>query len=435
MLNRIPRRSFLALSAAIAGTASLAACGKGGSGSSDASELTFAGWSLKTTPEFKTVGDAFHKDNAATTIKLKEYNADNYDTQLTSDLSAGSAPDVFPIKNLQRYYYYESNDQLADLTDASSKLVGDKNIDMKYLKVDGKYFAIPYRQDSWILYYNKDLFEKAKVSAPDGTWTWEDYAEAAKELTAKLAKTDTPAKGTYTHIFQSLVQGFALAQTPGAKLTSGDLGYLKKYYDLALQIQDAGSAQTFATAQSQSLTYQAQFGTQKAAMLPMGTWFIATLLEQQKNGEADKFNWGMAPAPQYDSSTTKNPVTFGDPTSLAVNAKDDGAKADAAIKFAQFAGSEKGAEALAKIGITGAYFSDAVEKTFFGVEGMPSDKLSKFAFSTHDTRPENPVSPTTNDIQTILKDTHTAIMTKSSTVDKAIAKAEADIKSQNLTSK
>ena len=38
-------------------------------------------------------------------------------------------------------------------------------------QVDGKSYAVPYRQDSWVLYYNKDLFDKAKVGYPD---VWPD---------------------------------------------------------------------------------------------------------------------------------------------------------------------------------------------------------------------------------------------------------------------
>lgn len=434
MSNRIPRRSFLALSAALAGAAGLTACGaKGSAASSDTSKLTFGGWSLDSTPEFKLLADAFHKKNPATAVTLKEYSADNYDTQLTSDLSAKSAPDAFPIKNLTKYYYYESNGQLRDLSDTAKKLADDKNIELKYVEVDGNCFTLPYRQDSWFLYYNKDLFAAAKVAAPDGSWTWQEYAEAAKKLTKALAGTKTPAKGTYTHTWQSVVQSFALVQTKGASLTSGDLGFLKKYYDLALEIQDAGAAETFATAQSQSLTYQAQFGTQKAAMMPMGSWYIATLLQQQQSGDADKFEWGIAPAPQFDSSTVKNPVTYGNPTGVAVNPGLKGAKADLAVKFADYLVSEDASKLLATIGVTGAYNSSAVQQAMFRLKGMPQDDLSKFTYSTHDTRPETPVGPTISDIEDLLKDTHSVIMTKSTTVDQGIAKAEAALKSQSLT--
>ena len=38
-----------------------------------------------------------------------------------------------------------------------------------------------------ILYYNKDLFDKAGVKYPDENWTWDDLLAAAEKLTVKDA--------------------------------------------------------------------------------------------------------------------------------------------------------------------------------------------------------------------------------------------------------
>ena len=91
--------------------------------------------------------------------------------------------------------------------------------------------------------------------------------------------------------------------------------------------------------------------------------------------EFDTFNWGIAPAPQFDKSTTgasKIPVTFGDPTGLGINpALSDGAKLTVAKSFLAYAAGEQAAKALATIGITPAVTSDAVIQTFFGQTGVP----------------------------------------------------------------
>src|SRR5699024_9143050 len=89
---------------------------------------------------------------------------------------------------------------------------------------------------------------------------------------------------------------------------SGDLSYLAPYYERLLAMQDAGSTETFSTVDSQSLSYQAQFGTQKAAMMPMGTWYIGTLLAQRESGDADEFEWGMALAPQQSAAPARSPT-------------------------------------------------------------------------------------------------------------------------------
>lgn len=418
-----------------AGTAAvvlaLTACGSGG-GDEPAAEaegpvtLTLAGWSLSTTPEFQTLADAYHAENPDVTIELAEYDATEYDTQMIADLAAGSAPDIYVQKNLKNFWTYYDGGQLMDVSDVTEGL-DPATGGADFYEVDGASYAVPYRQDSWVLYYNKDLFEQAGVEEPDGSWTWDDYATAAKDLTSGLEGAGSDALGTYQHAWQSVVQGFALAQTEGADLTSGDFGYLEPFYDQAIDLQDAGAQADFGTVTTNQLTYQAQFGTQQAAMMPMGSWYVATLLAQQESGEADEFEWGMAPIPQVDASTTgtgATPVTFGDPTGLGINPALDEEKVAAAKDFLAFAAGEGGAEALAEIGITPALLSDGVVDTYFGLDGMPTDELSKFAFATHDTRPENPVDPDTAALQNILADTHSEIMSESSPVADAIEGAE-----------
>ncbi|MEL7978000.1 extracellular solute-binding protein [Isoptericola sp. F-RaC21] len=420
------RTAPVAIGAAAAIALTLSACGGGGEPEADATgpvTLTLAGWSLSTTPEFQVLADAFHEENPDVTVELKEYDATDYDTQMTADLAAGSAPDLYVLKNLKNFFTYQSGQQLLDVSDVASGL-DPATGGLDTYEVDGATYAVPYRQDAWLLYYNKDLFEKAGVDEPDGSWTWDDYDQAAKDLKAGL---DGGTYGTYQHVWQSVVQGFALAQTEGADMTSGDFGYLQPFYDRALDLQDAEAQVGFGTATTNELQYQAEFGTQKAAMMPMGSWYVATLLAQQESGDADEFEWGLAPAPQADASTAgtdATPVTFGDPTGIGINPAIDDAKVSAAKEFLAFAAGEGGAEKLAEIGITPALLSDAAVDAFFSIDGVPGDDLSRFAFSTHDVRPENPVDPGAATLSNILNDAHTAIMSGSSSVADGIAEAE-----------
>nr|WP_297105476.1 extracellular solute-binding protein [Tessaracoccus sp.] len=264
--------------------------------------------------------------------------------------------------------------------------------------------------------------------------TWDDYAATAKKVTDNLrAAGNDKAYGAYQHGWQSVVQGFANGQTPGADILAGKFDQFKPYYERALKLQDEGAQIDFNTRQANQLTYQGEFGTQKAAMMPMGTWYVATLIAQQASGEAEKFDWGFAPAPQFDASTTgldKTPVTFGDPTGLGINANIAPEKVDAAKKFLTYAASEEAAKALAGIGITPALINDAVVDVYFSADGAPQDDLSKFAWSTHEVKPENPASANTAAIQTILGDLHTAVMSESSSIDAEIATAVDRVKNE-----
>ncbi|MFK3978746.1 ABC transporter substrate-binding protein [Micromonospora sp. NPDC050397] len=422
------------IGAATALTLVLAGCGDSEPADPNAPvTITLAAWSLSSTPEFKTLTDGFKATHPNVTVELKEYDTTNYDTQMTADLAAGTAPDVYVMKNLKNFHTYQSGRQLLDVSDVAADL-GSVPALASY-QVDGKAYAVPYRQDSWVLFYNKELFAKANVPAPDGNWTWDDYADAAKRVTTGLKAAGSNATGSYQHIFQSTVQGFALAQTPNADLLSGDFGYLKPYYERSLDLQAAGAQPTFGTAKTNKLTYQAQFGKQQSAMLLMGTWYMAALLNQRKSGDADTFQWGIAPAPQFDKSTTgtsATPVTFGDPTGMGINPKIDKSKVAAAKAFLGYVAGEDAGKALAGIGTTPAQITDAATAALFALDGVPQDDLSKFTYATHVVKPENPVSKHTAGLQNLLDETHSAILSDSKGVEAALSEAQTRAKNEVL---
>ncbi|WP_110590467.1 ABC transporter substrate-binding protein [Microbacterium suaedae] len=389
----------------------------GGSGG-DPDTLTISGWSVSTTPEFQLLADGFEAANDGVTVEIVDYDPTEYNTLVTADLAAGSAPDIITQKEVKYVTTFQDGGQLVDVSDVE---LPDGIGGVEAYEIDGSSYATPYRQDAWVLFYNKDLFETAGVEQPDGSWTWDDYVVAAEELAES-----TDAKGAYQHNWQSVVQGFANAQS-GADILAGDYDHLAPFYERSLALQDAGAQETFNTVSANQLTYQGEFGNQRAAMMPMGTWYVATLISQQEAGEADDFEWGIAPIPQIDESTTgteNTPVTFGDPTGFGINTGISEEKQELAKEFLAYAASSEAAAALAEIGITPAYLDDAVVEAYFSADGAPSDELSTFAVQTHQTLPENPTSDRTSAIQNILSDLHSAILSGSSSVEDAIAEAE-----------
>ena len=54
---------------------------------------------------------------------------------------------------------------------------------MQTLKMNEKYYVLPYRSSSYAIFYNKDIFDKAGEPYPIDI-TWEEYAQIAKRLTS-----------------------------------------------------------------------------------------------------------------------------------------------------------------------------------------------------------------------------------------------------------
>jgi maltose-binding protein MalE len=111
------------------------------------------------------LADGFHALHPNVTVQLKEYDPAQYDTLLTADLAAGSGPDIVTQKTFKMYYSYVDGGALLDISDVAGKL-SDKTNGRAAYTIAGKTYGVPYRQDAWVLYYNKDLFDKAKVAYP-----------------------------------------------------------------------------------------------------------------------------------------------------------------------------------------------------------------------------------------------------------------------------
>jgi multiple sugar transport system substrate-binding protein len=405
----------------------LTGCGSGSSSSGDKSSnkndkvtLTVSTWNYDTTPEFKALFEAYEKENPNVKIKNVDIAADQYDNKLTTMLSSGDTTDVLTMKNLQNYGGYANRGQLLDMTADAKKLISGQYGDViKTYKADGdKYFALPYRNDFWVTYYNKDLFKKAGVTMPE-TMTWDQYEEMAKKLTSGSGS--SKVYGVYQHIWRSTIQAIAGAQTDH-NLLKPSYSFMAPYYNRALAMQKAGDQMNYGTAKSTQTTYTAQFQTGKAAMMIMGTWAMAANIQAKEKGET-KVDWAIAPVPQNKSDES---ITFGSPTGFAINKNSK--HADAAKKFIKWASGKKGAAIVAKVGVVPAYRDDAINKIYFADKGMPSDSISKTAFEPKKVGIEMPQSKSSAQIDKILQEEHDLIMIGDKSVNQGIKEMESRVK-------
>ena len=50
---------------------------------------------------------------------------------------------------------------------------------------DGNYYAVPFRSDFWVVYYNKDIFDQAGVEYPTNDMTMADFDAKIREVNEK----------------------------------------------------------------------------------------------------------------------------------------------------------------------------------------------------------------------------------------------------------
>lgn len=392
-------------------------------GENGKTRLTVSVWNYEGTPEFKALFDSYEAANPSIDIEPVDILADDYPQKVTTMLAGGDTTDVLTMKNVIDYARYANNGQLQEINDVVDGVGKDNLAGIDAFDMEGKYYAAPYRQDFWLLYYNKDLLKAAGVENP-ADLTWDEYTALAQKLTTEAD--GKKVYGTYHHIWRSVVQAIAAAQND-ADQNSGEYSFFEDQYNTALELQKSGATLDFGTAKSQKTSYRTMFETGQAAMMPMGTWYIAGILQAKKDGKTN-VDWGLAPLPQKDSGDEV--TTFGSPTAFAVNK--NATHSEEAKKFIEWAAGEEGAKAISKIGVVPALQNDAVTDAYFQLDGMPTDELSKKAFAPDSTALEMPVSDKSAATDKVLNQEHDLIMVGERSVADGIAEMGKRVKSEVL---
>lgn len=402
-------------------TVLLVGCGKKNSSDSDSSDKTLkvSVWNYDTTPEFKALFAAFEKENPGVKVEPVDIAADNYDEKLTTMLSSGDKTDVLTMKNLNTYSQFAYRNQLKDLTSHIKEIDTDAAADTyKMYDIDGKTYAQPYRTDFWVLYYNKTLLEKAGISDVSNL-TWDDYVKYAKQLT----DSSNGVYGAYQHTWRSVIQAIAGAQND-ANLIEPSYDFFKPYYERTLDLQQSKAIMDYGTAKSTQVTYASQFNGEKAAMMYMGTWFMAAIIQEKEAGTSN-VDWSIAPIPQKEKGEI---TTFGSPTGFAINKNAKNSKL--AQKFLDFTSGEKGAKVLAETGVVPSYRTDEINEIYFSKKGMPTDEVALKAFSPDKIAVEFPVDKNGGAIDKILQEENDLILVGDKTPADGIKEMESRVKSE-----
>ncbi len=379
--------------------------------------LSVTTWDNESTPQFQAVIDAYEEKNANVEIKIIDTSADEYNNSLGISLSAAQAdPDVIWVKDMGSMLQMADKEQLLALDDYIAK----DNLDLSVYKgaaeqlmYNGKSYSLPYRNDWYVLYYNKDLFDAANVEYPTNDMTWEEYYELAAKMTS--GEGSEKVYGSHNHTWQALVTNWAV-QDGKNTVVEKDYSFMKSWYEDALALQDNGYIQDYSTLKTANIHYSSVFKNQQCAMMPMGTWFIATMMQSQEEGETD-FNWGVATLPH--SKDTEAGYTVGALTPIAISAFTD--QADLAWDFVKFASSEEAAEILAKQGVFTGIPSDAALQTIASAERFPEGESNVEALSYTHYSFDRPLDPQIEEIRTVLDEVHEMIMIHSYSVDEGIA--------------
>jgi len=309
-------------------------------GGAFAQSITYGIWDANQRPALEKLITAFQADNPAIKVTLQVVPWGDYWTKLTAATAGGQAFDVFWM-NGPNFPVYSSKGILRDLTGDFKKAGVDvamypKALVSLYAK-DGKNYGLPKDFDTIGLYYNKDLFDKAKVAYPNDTWTWDDLKKAAKALTDPkagvwgFAAITGDQAGWWNFVLANGGQLLSADQTKVMVAQGPGREALKYLYSF---VQDGTSPDGSTMASIEPETQLFPGG--KVAMITAGSWMAKTY-------STAPFKIDVAPLPKAKIRAT---IIHG----VANVVWNKGKNQEAAAKFAAFLSTKKAQQMVADSG-------------------------------------------------------------------------------------
>ncbi|MCR5675927.1 MAG: sugar ABC transporter substrate-binding protein [Lachnospiraceae bacterium] len=388
--------------------------------------LKWALWDKDATVYYQPLIDGYTAAHPNVTIEMVDLGSTDYSTVLGTQLSGSDSDfDVVTIKDVPGLVTLANKGVLEPL----DSLIAQDGIDLAaysgitdQVKVKDALYELPFRRDIWVLFYNKDVFDKAGVDYPTNDMTWEQYDELARKITDTTPGAEV--YGAHYHTWRSTIQLMGILDGKHS-IVDGTYDFTKPYYEMVLNQQKDGVCMDYATLKTQGLHYSAAFYQGNVGMLNMGSWFIPTLISKIKDGEAAAAsNWGIVKYPHADGvepgSTLATITALAIPTSAP--------NKDVAWDFVKFVSGAEGAEIMAGTGNTPAMSSEAINSKIAEMDGFPTDANSKDALNASHAYLEMPANEKSSEIETVLNEQHDNIMNEVSSVDDAIAAMNEGVK-------
>jgi arabinosaccharide transport system substrate-binding protein len=160
-------------------------------------------------------------------LKTDVYPYDELHNKLLIALQSGTgAPDIADIEIGKFANFVKgSKPALVELNDIVDPVKDDLIMGRfdNYAK-DGKYYGIDYHVGAEVMYYNKEILDKADVNADD-IKTWDDYIEAGKKVVAATGKPMATIETTEHWSYYPLInmQGSDIFDADGKVILDNDI--------------------------------------------------------------------------------------------------------------------------------------------------------------------------------------------------------------------
>ena len=378
--------------------------------------LKVSTWDLVANPGITNSVKAFEEQNPNIKVELIDIASADYTQKLSVMLNGGSELDAFWIKDADTTKSLFDKGQIADLKAYIEKdsidLEAYNGLTNNFTMETGEIVGLPARTDYYVLYYNKDIFDAAGVSYPSNDITWEEFEETAKKITT--GEGADKKYGALIHTWQACVANWGV-QDGKHTIMDTDYSFIKPYYEMVLRMQnDDKTIMDYATLKTGNIHYSSPFLTGNVGMMPMGSWFMTTIISKIQAGESN-INWGVATLPH--ASGVEAGYTVGSATPLVMNAATD--KKDAAWEFIKFMTGEECAKLYAEAGAIPGRSNPETLEAIANLKGMPEGVLE--ALEVKHISFDRPMADKVGEIDRMMGEEHSMIMLGEASIDEGLA--------------
>lgn len=326
-------------------------------------EIRFAAYAdLQSRKTLNKVIKIFEEKNPNIKIRLETLAPDRYYSKILTEAAAGTLPDIFYAQQ-QKYVMFASKRIIQPLDKFLAK---EKTFSIndfykpliQSVTFHGKIYLLPKGWHPFVVYYNKDMFDKAGIPYPREDWTWDDFLNIAKSLT-KDTNNDgrTDQFGVEVDYWQGPLGVFLMGAGGGIVSQDGRKIIVNsppsvRAIKFVTDLQKLGVAPT--EAESETIGGNRGFMMGKIGMYISGRWFTPGFRHIKT------FDWDVAPVPIGPIKRRITPIEF---TGVVMNKNTK--YPEESWKFISFLVGPEGTRMFAEIGTDVPAIKDKVAMELF----------------------------------------------------------------------
>lgn len=303
-----------------------------GASGQGAVKLTFWSWRVEDKWAYDRMIRVFQQRNPGIAVEFVPFRATEYNTILSSALTAGKGPDIIHLRAYGGLETFTAPGFIAPLdfeTVPELKTFSRTILEGAKGRKDGKIYGVPFASQTIVIYYNKKIFAQHSLTVPK---TWDEFLALMKTLKDKgvlplanggkdgwtlevLSGAIAPNFYGGTAFFDAVTRGQTSFKDPTYTSALARLLELRPYMHANFMGVDYA-------------TMQQLFISEQAAMFIGGSWEIGFFRAQNRNLDFDVFA-----APPLKAGQTPWVSSFND-GNYGINAKTP--SMEAALKFIRF---------------------------------------------------------------------------------------------------